>query len=310
MNRFVLSVLLGALLVGCGSPAPSPATIQKSCVFDISCEAAQGTPGRRDSSGVCVATAQTAFAVGLPFQAEATRQIECAASSTTCTDWQRCTSRDHGPSYCASHRGASCDGNLLIHCGSADGYGQPFDCAAYGLECRTANGSAACVDAVRTACDPTQPERCDGNRAIACNEGTREVASVDCGAVLPGSSCGVVAVGRRQVASCLPAGPLCQSGQPRCDGNTLVLCSNPGGREQRVDCAATFGGTCGVVRDRAQCVFTGGECSPESDDRCSGDKLEVCVNGRYVATECASLGFRTCGLRSFGGSLHYAVCMN
>jgi hypothetical protein len=196
---------------------------------------------------------------------------------------------------------------VLVECPSGGQYARTVvDCAARGQRCQTVNDHASCTNGV--SCDPSGSPRCDGNRAINCDGDTRLEEVTDCGAALPGSTCGVVTTGSRTRATCLPPGLPCQSADPRCDGNVLVICDN--NRERRIDCAGVFQGICGIADGRAQCVFQG-ECSPESSpDRCNGNVLEACVNGRYEGTDCRSIGFNTCGMRSIFGRDVGAACTN
>jgi hypothetical protein len=150
---------------------------------------------------------------------------------------------------------------------------------------------AVCTDGV--ACEPGTPSRCDGNFVVACQLGNLE-KRVDCGLALPGGTCvhieshgGVATLCVHDGAACAPA-----SFPARCEGDVAITC--PFGREQRLDCASAES-TCRIMGSTGpECAPVATDCSEGSPDRCAGDALEVCVNGHYLATACAELGFRTC----------------
>jgi hypothetical protein len=144
-----------------------------------------------------------------------------------------------------------------------------------------------------------------GNRLVTCDSDTKLTTAIDCCKYEPGWECRTVPFGPYMETDCYPTGPACNYYGEWCDGTTLVYCS--GGAEVRVDCTQ-FAGTCGRVGGgNRTCIPTATECTSASPDRCSGNALEICVNGVYESTDCTTLGLTTCQTSSAPGPLAKCV---
>lgn len=306
-------LLLVGSLTACSSSSPgsssSTTTFQRDCAFRLSCGDGTNSYQGAGSIGSCVSSQLTEFAMGASFPDDAQQMVDCA-NLPTCDEWLACLSHDHGPAYCATHSGDSCDGDLWLHCDNTSSSGVAFDCAAHGQKCVASGSQADCVDASQTACDPATPSHCEGNRWVGCRSGLLLPFSLDCTQVYEGGTCGVVTVGGTTSAGCVRPGPACQQSAAACDGNTLVVCDSRSNHEIRIDCTTYQpGGRCGVERGVAVCLPRGNACSPDQADRCNGNQLESCINGDYRGLDCTSLGFRTCSVENVGGEMR-SVCVH
>ena len=106
----------------------------------------------------------------------------------------------------------------------------------------------------------------------------------------------MVTSGTSTVIGCLPPGEPCAPNVESCDGTAAVGCV---GFPQRLECS-TLESHCAISDGEAMCVANASDCDRTSPDRCSGDALRICVNGRYDSNPCSSIGLSTCQATSFG----------
>jgi hypothetical protein len=289
------ALLFGLALAGCGRAVDQPPecvlpdggpppvdvpSIVRTCAMEQSCLPSPPF----STAGDCVATFErdAALTFGSQF-------IACAVKNPDCAGALQCVSRGHGPTYCAVHPGYSCDSDFVVDCDLLSGWALfAGDCAAAGMRCVFANGSAGCT--VGTACDPNMPPapRCDCNVADECDGFIDMRSRTDCGLVGPGFIC---QDGRCQ----LPSVPCAQSAQS-CRGDLFDECY--GGRLTTTDCAA-IGSRCDPA---GGCIALGADCTTDDKDRCNGDALQICVNGSWRDFPCASIGFTTCRVGAHGGA--------
>jgi hypothetical protein len=245
------------------------------------------------SGSQCVSDLEQALAGGLGFYTatslEARNVVECVSKATDCVGALTCATQAHGPAYCQSNNGGSCDGDLQVTCQSTADFWPILlvhDCAALGEHCKSASGASVCTDGKScTASSAT----CVGNRSVTCDPKTNLESSIDCGAQLPGFVCdGGSGLCVSRLKSCSGTANL------RCDNNNVVQCVN--GHEVEVDCTQLMGGTCA----NAACVPAGTDCTAASPDRCNGTSLEICANGQYVGVDCSSIGFNNCAMGGNG----------
>jgi hypothetical protein len=279
-------LLMAALLLTCGVPPPpysepvDPAAVLRACVMNLSCLSSPLT----SKGSTCVGSLELIIARGVGFfldVQEAIRFVECA-KLPTCAAALECASGGHGAQYCAAHPGTSCDGDVLVNC-ARDGSIALYwtDCAKLGLHC-SPTGGGACTDG--TACDGSEGG-CWGNVAAECRNGLR--MPVQCDWIRPDLVCRATS-GNFVPSSCLSAGPSCKGS--RCEDDVFLWCDE--GTAVRYDCA--------MLEARCDAQLPG--CTPlatecdwlNAPDRCAGDSIEICVNGRWRATPCASIGLRTC----------------
>jgi hypothetical protein len=267
---------------------PSVADLVKTCAFAVSC--LKDPPTTQLS--LCVGVLQNVLASEAGPSTIYARYVDCARDALDCTSVLRCASRDHDPSYCVAHPGASCDGDLLVQCAAAspvvDWAIANTDCAALGMRCLAANGNANCSDG--TPCTPTPGSgHCDGNTFVACDGNTKLTWREDC------ARSGIVNASCRSDsarAGCFPSGPSCSGSADRCDGDVLVQCVV--GEEERVDCARVSG-RCSLRSDvtgvYGSCVSLA-TCS--ASDACGAATLATCVDGIPQSIDCSAIGLSMC----------------
>ncbi|MCU1282415.1 MAG: hypothetical protein JWM53_5961, partial [bacterium] len=293
---------LVVLAVGCGSGSATTGHIEfmqsqllKSCAMYVSCVTDQLPISGAACADVLEHTVAgdpydiSAFGNGPHAEDQARRVAECAQAATDCGSVMACATQNHDPTYCAAHRGMSCDGELAIHCtngaagsfaGSGFGWADPGpdDCTKRGTHCH--NGF--CSDGL--TCSTVIDKICvDATHESLCDEGNGIASTIDCSVSAPGSRC--------LNDGCGPAYKCSFEG---CDGNTLVVCGTLA--SARIDCGA-LGGHCGIDTRRGQiqdCIPDATECDSTSPDRCNGNAIEICINGKYQSFDCTSIGLSTC----------------
>ncbi len=283
-----------ALWTACSAPRPATPPAQlppldqivRTCAFEVSC--LQHPP--TDSIGTCVNVFVNALA---NYDTEFRRYVDCANAAADCTGVLACAARGHDPTYCAAHPGNSCDGDLVVSCGvtTPDWAIFGMDCAALGMRCAEANGTAVCTDG--SSCDPAaSPSVCDGNRAVACDATTRLQQALDCSrSGVPNATCRYEYT--PPTPGCRPTGASCNG--DRCAGDLAVRCI--AGEEFGVDCAQQ-GSHCFVdAITAAHCTPTAADCS---GDACAGDGIAACVGGAVHVVACAGLGLSTCAVAGPG----------
>lgn len=289
--RRALSTLATFALVACSAPsgAPPAQTIARTCVYESGCGG--GTLGLGQSVSACTNVLQRALAtnalaqLGVPTSLVA--RIAGCGTASSCAAFSDCVSLNHGATYCAAHSGQSCDGSVLVTCGT--GTTQAVDCAAFGLSCASASGHSTCSNG--TACDPMTAPSCDGSRMVRCDSDTHLQSTLDCGQVASGWTCSIGNSG----PLCVPPTPTCTAGAVRCDGDVLVSCPNDLLHEIRLDCAATYSGAhCGTVGGQFDCIQAAAACSATTLDTCMGNSLQTCLNGSIQTIDCTALGFQRC----------------
>jgi hypothetical protein len=301
--RYALLVCLAACSNQGSNPIPQyavdPEAIRRACAMEVSCFA---SPPPLMPGGNCVSQFELGLASGFgiffgPSASDIARYVQCAGSSSKCSDALSCASRNHGSDWCAAHANGGCDGDLLIHC--VGGWGlEQSDCSATGLHCATANGASSCSDGI--SCDPSVEDHCDGNRFVTCDSVSKLQASYECGAF--GGTCQHVTMGSQSVTGCLPASGSCGVDGTTCDGTTMVVCEF--GFQSRVECAKFASHCAAAANGQLGCVPDASDCGSTTPDSCDGSALRMCVNGKLEATPCSSIGFTGCGIA--GG---IAVCM-
>ncbi len=321
--KAVVSLALSLLFVACARPE-SVSSIRRGCVVASSCATAgMGVP--RSGGGVCYIQSAATIARGASPEQQYT--LKCAREATNCTTFRSCTTRNHGVDYCTANRGESCDGNVRVSCPMVGPNTPPElippattqDCALLGLVCSASNGNAACTNGM--ACDAMFMPTCDGTKIVTCDRSTMMQEPTDCARQTPGSTCVMLSVGGATVPTCLTS-TMCMlepgRASTRCETSSLISCvALPGampdpngrreGREVRIDCAhEALEGRCAVVGGTSGCTSIQNQCAPDSPDRCNGNAVEICVNGRYESTDCGSIGFSRCAQLSFTT----AVCVN
>jgi hypothetical protein len=269
---------------------PPSSDIVRTCAFEVSC--LHNPPASTVSGCFYYFEAGLDWAVGRGFfgpllpSSEWARYVACADAAADCESVLQCASRGHDPDFCAAHPGDVCDGDVLVRCMSADWPIYTTDCAALGMRCAEANGSASCTDGV--GCAPGTAY-CEGNRYfVSCDPTTHLRSREDCArSPIPHATCRIDAsFGGR--AGCLPSGPPCT--RDRCEGDELVVCL--AGEEVRTDCAQRAS-HCSEPQFGTPRCETDSDCG-KTTDACAGSDLTSCVDGITHTIGCDDIGLATC----------------
>jgi hypothetical protein len=201
----------------------------------------------------------------------------CLNGAGSCEEMARCFGVDADAGRCDRDFEGRCDGDTAVLCDLVDDRVYRLDCGAGGLTCGVRPSESFSATCTTGGCDESFEPRCDGARALTCNAGVVSVDQCD--------TLGLVC----SEGSCRGSGEACSnSHRPSCDGNVAVGCS--GGKVARIDC--------GALPQNSRCQ--GGACRPGGDDcvddfdRCDGDDLQSCLDGRWKTISCSGLGLRAC----------------
>jgi hypothetical protein len=300
------------LLVACRAPPPmlpivqTPAAelppvadIVRACAFEVSCLHDPPAATMRNCIVYLTVGLEGGQAIFVPKEigpADFRRYIDCANHGSDCAGVLACASLGHDAAYCAAHPGSVCDGDLLVPCPPAtvspDAALFTVDCAALGMHCAEANGSASCTNGID--CDPNaEGASCDGNRYFdVCDRTTRLRYRLDCARwSIPNATCRDDGQTFNRTIGCLPSGAPCAG--DRCEGDVLVTCYV--GEERRLDCAQ-LESACAVVDGKPGCVPIANDCSDSTQDQCAGSGITTCFEGSLQKIDCSTVGGTTCVL--------------
>ena len=220
--------------------------------------------------------------------------LQCMAKSTSCGQAAACMGfeamnpgdprcADAGPpSRCADNvTVVRCDYTEVFHCDNAL-WGPGSQCT------KASDGSYQCAQG--TDCPPSA---CQGNLITGCMYPAKLHSDMDCAA--GGFTCGPDPQMAGAVAC--TSGPnrddACMApGQTQCNGDTVVVCTGYIGSEW--DCSSRTGGKCTSDGGGARCVVPPTACTPYDANIhvCSGTTVSLCIDGRDVCFDCASIGMK------------------
>lgn len=213
------------------------------------------------------------------------------AAKGDCDATFACYGAKRGESKCDTTFKATCQGARAKFCDLSNMV-LTFDCATVDLSCalnKTYTSDAKCS---LGSCDIGYTAKCEDNQLIYCENGI--VSIDDCGA--QGLSCGSVGA----TADCVGnTGDGCDANNyaSACQGDVAYSCSK--GRVRKEDCSERSYHTRCLS---GACVETHSQCSSGSLDRCNGDKLEACLDGKWQVFDCKPLGFGACVPATNGAS--------
>lgn len=203
------------------------------------------------------------------------------AAKGDCDEVAKCFGRG---AACDTSYKASCKGAVAVTCDLQDKRIYQLDCAAAGMECGIKKGYTFAAQCTPGECYSSFGEVCKGQQHYSCVGGLVEVR--DCAAM--GSKCGAAG---KESAVCV--GNLSESCDPKyfsasCSGSVAKTCVK--NRENTFDCAKnTYLAT---KCDQGQCVVASSDC--KGANRCAGDQLEACLDGKWVKYDCKALGLGAC----------------
>ncbi len=193
-----------------------------------------------------------------------------------------------------------------------------LDCVEAASDCATMQACLTVPASAAQVCKGGATSRCSGQYAVQCADPKLggSTQGEDCGAAglvcaenMAGAACGT--------ASCDPS-----TTPPKCDGDNLVTCSEPGGALSSQSCKLITGSscsgsgsgsftcrtqvaeTCGVVNGMAQCVGTGAACDEATfKNACDGTSIVSCTGGKQARFDCTTESpDATCQLQSDGSA--------
>ena len=205
-----------------------------------------------------------------------------------CDEVARCMGTNLLAGRCDSTFKARCDDKSSVSCDLVDKRVFVLECTHAGLECTLGSGKTFDAPCGLGACLSAYKTRCEDGRALSCVNGVITVE--DCKA--QNMSCGVNA---GKTKGCIGnTTTSCVSGRytEKCEGTKALSCK--GGKVNKVDCASRiYNKRCKVHAKVAECAPTGTACT-DGFDRCSGEKLQYCLDGNWLTFNCKEAGFGAC----------------
>jgi hypothetical protein len=156
--------------------------------------------------------------------------------------------------------------NLQVPAGLAPVLNAIYTCVEDAADCAAVR---ACHGAGQS-CDSTYQASCAGDKAVFCDLIDYTTYSYDCAA--HGLGCEIRSAGGKAFDA-------------TCTGGS------GGGAAAELDCGGGL------------CERTGESCTTGNDfDRCDGDRLEVCIDDRWVSIDCGKLGLGSCQQAQYGAA--------
>ncbi len=206
---------------------------------------------------------------------------DCAAVAA-CFKWGKACDKDYK---------ATCTGTVAASCDLIGKRVYELDCGDAKLKCAIKSGQTYEASCTSGTCQPGYKDKCEDKREVSCSGGVLEMR--DCGVL--GMTCGY--------------GGWKKTYKNGCQGESGDKCSGWGKNTFKTSCEGQIAKSCHLSRihkedctkykmmytacSGGQCVAAGTACSG-SMNRCSGDKLEACLDGNWKAFDCAKLGLGAC----------------
>ncbi len=209
-----------------------------------------------------------------------------------CDATYACYGATRGASKCDTTYKATCQGPKAKFCDLSNMV-LTFDCGTVDLSCAVNKTYASDAKCGLGSCSSVgYKARCDEGRLVYCENGI--VSIDDC--VAQGLTCGASGATMDCVGNSSDA---CDAGNyaSSCQGTVAHSCTK--GKVRKEDCSERS------YRTRCQagaCVETHSQCSSGSLDRCKGDRLEACLDGKWQAFDCKPLGLGACVPATNGAS--------
>lgn len=223
--------------------------------------------------------------------------FECVLEATPdCDLVELCFGGGSPLQSCSEITDGFCDGSVRVECDTVHQTLLRQDCNAANQTCTMANasmtdqvpkcGMGPCIEGTHVAA-------CQEYLLLSCAGGNYEVT--DCSAL--GMICGEGVTGSK---ACVGTGAACPDNyQATCDGPVLNDCVNR--KLRRLDCSKLPGNyTCSTAN--FSCQPAGTDCNPGDPELCQGATIRLCVDGAWLALDCAELGFTGCSVSPAGGA--------
>jgi hypothetical protein len=186
---------------------------------------------------------------------------------------------------CDSSYKDSCDGDVALTCDLIEKRVFAFKCADAKMKCQIKkDGSRESAICTVDTCYSTFGNVCQDDRLLRCVNGLMEVheCSVD-GLICSDAQGSAQCIGETSI-SCKP-----KTFSPSCQGSKRITCVNR--IEHHFDCAKQVNIATKCVG--SDCAVAGTECDHDIN-RCAGEQLEVCLDGRWTKIDCKQLGLGAC----------------
>lgn len=182
---------------------------------------------------------------------------------------------------------ASCNGDVALSCDLIDGRVYQLNCADAAMKCQVKTGQTFSASCTPGSCQAGYKDKCEEGQMLSCSGDVLEVKL--CG--VEGMRCGYGGWKTKKFGCQGETENKCSSYKFKayCDGSKAVTCLLS--REHHDDCArhkyVSTGCKGGI------CVVGGAECD-HNFNRCAGQKLEACLDGKWQQYDCAKLGLGPC----------------
>lgn len=212
------------------------------------------------------------------------------AAKGDCSAVFECYGSSRYAGSCDTTYKATCEGDSAYSCDAIARKVFIYDCTAAKLVCRTKQQSSVDAYCSRGSCTPGQYKTaCEGNVLLSCVDGV--IQADDCAArgLICGKSLagGTVCLGEdKQTCNTDPTKP---PYQVNCKGSVAYSCENY--QIHKEDCSKRpYKTSC----TSGQCAFASSECTESDFNRCTGEKLQYCKEGKWVTLDCAAAGLGNC----------------
>jgi hypothetical protein len=220
--------------------------------------------------------------------------FNCAVGATDCAHYLACATGGREAQSC-NGQNSYCDGSSFVRCDAARMHPVfAFDCsnAMPAQGCVVGDGLAQCGSV--TPCTNALPT-CSASGGVITTCFGGQQAQAACDWLYPGTTCNA------DVFACVQ-GSGCKPGSfGMCGLHDALFTCSARGELITIDCASVFDGQCLIpaMSMSARCVTNVHECIP-GERRCNGSQVDVCVNGRFHAFDCTSIGLTSCGANPSG----------
>ena len=276
---------------GSVEPALADEDLIKGCLISLACGGLA-----YPSVSACIKVYQDTYRVEHTEPAYA-RIYRCSIKAKgDCEEVKKCWGLG---SACDSTFKAKCEGNVAVSCDAA-GLKKSYkvDCTAAGLKCITGTAASSLAYCSPDNCYVGTGNSCVGKQVQKCQTGfvvleDCERKGMVCGTQKKG---GISCIGETGV-TCDPKFFVAQCKKDTSGVEYANQCM--GGKEHMKYC-----GKRNLIGTRCHdglCKSKGTACD-ESLNRCSGNDLEVCLDGNWKKYSCSGMGLGPCKTKSVGGS--------
>jgi hypothetical protein len=214
------------------------------------------------------------------------------AAEGNCTDVFTCYGSNRYAGSCDTTYTATCDSDQAFSCDAIARKVFIYDCAVAKLSCQTKKTSSVDAYCSRGTCTPGKYKTaCEGDTVLSCVDGVIQVddctaRGLYCGTHEVTGALGCLGNQKKKYCGLDPTKP---PFQPSCNGNTAVTCENY--QKHNEDCSKRdYKKVCKI----GMCTYAGSECTESDFNRCKGEQLQYCKEGKWQTLSCASMNLGAC----------------